>query len=54
MAVAWSPDGTRVATASADQTAQVWGGRPGRPLGAPLGHGDSVIALAWSLIASAA
>jgi dipeptidyl aminopeptidase/acylaminoacyl peptidase len=48
VAVAWSPDGTRVATASTDQTARVWDARTGAAVGAPLGHQDTVRAVAWS------
>ena len=48
MAVAWSPEGTRVATASADHTARVWDARSGQPVSSPLNHQDSVVAVAWS------
>lgn len=44
--VAWSPDGERVATASRDGRARVFG-RDGSAL-ATLGHGSPVSAVAWS------
>jgi len=36
--LAWSADGSRVVTASADQTARVWDAATGRPISAPLRH----------------
>lgn len=36
--VVWSPDGTRLATASEDQTARIWDARTGAPLSEPLRH----------------
>jgi hypothetical protein len=47
-AVAWSPDGTRVATGSLDNTARVWDAATGQPIGAPLQHQDVVMAVVWS------
>jgi WD40 repeat protein len=41
-AVAFSPDGKLVATASVDKTAQVWSVETGKPVGAPLRHGAVV------------
>ena len=47
-AVAWSADGTRVVTASADKTARVWDARTGQAVGAPLQHQGVVQAVAFS------
>jgi len=38
----FSPDSTRVVTASSDRTAQVWDARNGKPLTSPLQHDDGV------------
>ena len=47
--VAWSPDGTRIASASYDDTAQVWDARKGEsPLVTYRGHRGLVGAIAWS------
>jgi WD40 repeat protein/tetratricopeptide (TPR) repeat protein len=48
LAVAFSPDGRRVLTGSADQTAQLWDAATGRPLGKPLTHDGLVLAVAFS------
>jgi WD40 repeat protein len=45
---AFSPDGTRVVTASADQTARVWDASTGKPLSPPLLHEDQVVSAAFS------
>jgi WD40 repeat protein len=45
---AFSPDGTRVVTASADKTAQVWDAATGQPLGIRLTHQGSVSSAAFS------
>ena len=39
---AFSPDGTRVVTASEDKTARVWDAATGKPLGEPMRHEDVV------------
>ncbi|HEU4730389.1 MAG TPA: TIR domain-containing protein [Kofleriaceae bacterium] len=45
---AFSPDGTRVVTASWDRTARVWDATTGRPVAAPLEHAGFVHAAAFS------
>jgi WD40 repeat protein len=47
-AVAWSPDGTRLATASFDWTARVWDAVSGLELTRPLRHQGPVHVVAWS------
>jgi WD40 repeat protein len=47
-AVAWSPDGRRVATASYDETARVWDAGSGAAVTAPMEHQGRVSAVAWS------
>jgi WD40 repeat protein len=47
-AVAFSPDGGRVVTASWDETARVWDARTGKPLTEPITHLDHVVAVAFS------
>src|SRR5260370_836581 len=47
-AVAWSSDGTRVATASRDKTARVWDAISGQAATPPLAHHGRVSAVAWS------
>ena len=48
LAVAWSPDGSRIASASADETAQVWDATSGGHAFTYLGHSGMVSAVAWS------
>jgi WD40 repeat protein/tRNA A-37 threonylcarbamoyl transferase component Bud32 len=46
--VAFSPDGSRLATASNDNTARLWDARTGQPLLEIKGHTDSVTCVAFS------
>src|SRR5439155_23329525 len=46
--LAYSRDGGRLATASADNTARVWDGLTGEPITAPLQHSNSVVQVAFS------
>ena len=46
---AFSPDGQRIVTASADKTARIWDAASGQPIGEPLkGHEDVVTSAAFS------
>lgn len=44
----FSPDGTRVLTASTDRTARVWSAATGEPVTGPLRHELGVLTAAWS------
>jgi WD40 repeat protein len=47
--VAWSADGKRIVSGSADGTVRIWDAQTGQPLGQPLqGHEASVLSVAWS------
>ncbi len=46
--VAWSPDGTRLATGSADGTAKSWDSAGGRVLLTLKGHASAVRSVSWS------
>jgi WD40 repeat protein/serine/threonine protein kinase len=48
LAIALSPDGTKLATGSEDRTARLWDAVDGKPLAAPLQHGAPVGAVAFS------
>jgi WD40 repeat protein/nucleoside phosphorylase len=48
IAVTWSPDSNRIASASADKTVQVWNVTDGGQVYIYRGHSDFVYAVAWS------
>ena len=48
MTLAWSPDGSRIASGSIDKTMQIWEVSSGRLLRTYSGHSNAVWTLAWS------
>ncbi len=44
----FSPDGTKIVTASGDATAQVWDAATGEPIGAPMQHKEAVLVASFS------
>jgi WD40 repeat protein len=48
MALAFSPDGAKIATASVDNTARLWDAVAGKPLGRPMKHDGWVTAVAFA------
>lgn len=46
--VAWSPDGTRIASSSKDKTVQIWNATSGGHIYTYLGHTSDVYTAAWS------
>ncbi|HEV2582646.1 MAG TPA: hypothetical protein VGT44_17440, partial [Ktedonobacteraceae bacterium] len=48
-ALAWSPDGKRIASTGEDKAVQVWDAARGRLIHTHRGHADWVNSLSWSL-----
>ncbi|KAJ5708179.1 hypothetical protein N7488_007980 [Penicillium malachiteum] len=46
--IAWSPDGSRLASGSSDNTVRVWDPTTGQSVSTLEGHGSSVYSIAWS------
>jgi len=47
LSVAWSPDGTRIASGGVDTTVKVWGAANGNTFQTYSGHSDQVQSVAW-------
>jgi WD40 repeat protein len=47
-ALAWSPDGTRLATGSDDETVRIWSVETGKQTARLRGHADEVAGVAWA------
>jgi WD40 repeat protein/uncharacterized protein YjbI with pentapeptide repeats len=47
-ACAWSPDGSRVVSASADKTLRIWDGESGQNIMTLVGHKGEVLSCSWS------
>jgi Tol biopolymer transport system component len=48
LSLAWSPDGTRIVTASADRSLKIWNTADGRLLSTLRDHADMVYGVSWS------
>jgi predicted NACHT family NTPase len=49
LSVAFSPDGTRIASGAGDNTVRLWDAATGQPVGQPLrGHNEVVLSVAFS------
>ncbi len=46
--VAWSPDGSRVASGSSDKSVQIWNASSGKRIFTYRGHSDEITAVTWS------